>query len=43
MLKQNESLFERFGGHKAACGFTMKKEHLETLTERLEFINEFEK
>jgi len=35
MLKENESLFERFGGHKAACGFTMKKEYLETLRENL--------
>lgn len=35
MLKANEALFERFGGHKAACGFTMKEEHLETLRENL--------
>lgn len=35
MLKENEELFERFGGHKAACGFTMKKENLETLRENL--------
>ena len=35
MLKANEVLFERFGGHKAACGFTMKEEHLETLRENL--------
>ncbi|MBR5316196.1 MAG: single-stranded-DNA-specific exonuclease RecJ [Firmicutes bacterium] len=31
MLKANEDLFERFGGHSAACGFTMKKENLEAL------------
>ena len=35
MLKENEEMFERFGGHKAACGFTMKKENLETLRENL--------
>jgi len=35
MLKENEVLFERFGGHKAACGFTMKKEYLETLRENM--------
>ena len=35
LLKENEHLFERFGGHAAACGFTMKKEHLGTLRENL--------
>lgn len=35
MLKANEELFERFGGHSAACGFTMKKEHLPELRRRL--------
>lgn len=35
MLKENEILFERFGGHKAACGFTMKQENLETLRRNL--------
>ena len=35
MLKENETLFERFGGHKAACGFTMKQENLEILRENL--------
>ncbi len=35
MLKENEELFTRFGGHKAACGFTMKKEFLPELRERL--------
>ena len=35
MLKENEELFQRFGGHKAACGFTMKKEHLDTLRRNL--------
>ncbi|MGF6375803.1 single-stranded-DNA-specific exonuclease [Clostridiales Family XIII bacterium PM5-7] len=31
LLKNSEALLERFGGHEAACGFTMKKEHLEQL------------
>ncbi|MBR3786536.1 MAG: single-stranded-DNA-specific exonuclease RecJ [Firmicutes bacterium] len=35
MLKENEELFERFGGHSAACGFTMKQEHLQELRQRL--------
>jgi len=35
MLKENDVLFERFGGHSAACGFTMKEEHLQELRERL--------
>ncbi len=35
LLKDNEELFERFGGHAAACGFTMKKQHLDTLRSRL--------
>ncbi len=35
LLKENENLFERFGGHAAACGFTMKKEYLRTLRENL--------
>ena len=35
MLKENEVLFQRFGGHSAACGFTMKKEHLPELRRRL--------
>ena len=35
LLKENEDLFERFGGHAAACGFTMKKEHLPELRRRL--------
>lgn len=35
LLKENEPLFKRFGGHAAACGFTMKQEHLQTLRENL--------
>ncbi len=35
LLKENEELFERFGGHAAACGFTMKREHLAVLRNRL--------
>ncbi len=35
MLKENEDLFLRFGGHSAACGFTMKKENLQALRSRL--------
>ena len=28
LLKENETFFLRFGGHAAACGFTMKEEYL---------------
>lgn len=35
MLKENEDLFERFGGHSAACGFTMKQDNLQELRQRL--------
>lgn len=35
LLKENEHLFERFGGHAAACGFTMKREHLPELRRNL--------
>lgn len=35
MLKENEELFERFGGHSAACGFTMKAANLTVLRQRL--------
>ena len=35
LLKENEMLFERFGGHAAACGFTMKAENLQLLRENL--------
>lgn len=35
LLKENERLFERFGGHAAACGFTMKAENLQKLRENL--------
>ncbi len=31
VLKKSEELFERFGGHKAACGFTMKEENIPAL------------
>lgn len=35
LLKENEELFQRFGGHAAACGFTMKRENLLPLRENL--------
>lgn len=35
LLKENEDLFIRFGGHSAACGFTIRKENLETLRQNL--------
>lgn len=35
LLKENEELFERFGGHSAACGFTMKREYLDELRQNL--------
>ncbi len=35
LLKENEDFFERFGGHSAACGFTIKKEKLNDLKEAL--------
>ena len=35
LLKENDFLFERFGGHAAACGFTMKRQNLSTLRENL--------
>lgn len=35
LLKQNERLFEKFGGHAGACGFLMKKENLSLLEEGL--------
>jgi len=31
LLKKHEELFERFGGHKSACGFLMREENLSTL------------
>lgn len=34
-LKQYENLFTKFGGHSAACGFSLKKENLELLIEGL--------
>lgn len=30
MLKKHDNIFEKFGGHKGACGFLMKKEKLDT-------------
>ena len=33
VLSKNGHLFERFGGHKSACGFLMKTENLEALRE----------
>ncbi len=35
LLKKHEALFEKFGGHGAACGFTMKKENLGALRKGL--------
>lgn len=35
LLKKHEELFEKFGGHGAACGFTMKKENLAALRKGL--------
>ena len=35
LLKENEDLFEKFGGHAAACGFSMKKENVDQLRENL--------
>ncbi|MGN0721690.1 MAG: single-stranded-DNA-specific exonuclease RecJ [Anaerovoracaceae bacterium] len=35
LLKNHEDLFEKFGGHAGACGFTMKRENLETLRKGL--------
>ena len=37
-LTRCQDLFLRFGGHPRAAGFIMKRENLETLTERLEDI-----
>lgn len=31
LLKDHEELFERFGGHRSACGFLMKEENLPEL------------
>lgn len=36
LLKRHDSLFKRFGGHRSACGFLMKKENLEILRRRAE-------
>lgn len=33
ILAKNGKLFERFGGHKMACGFTIKKANLDALKE----------
>lgn len=35
MLKKYENLFDKFGGHKGACGFTMSRDNLQTLQEGL--------
>ena len=35
VLKENDDLFERFGGHKAACGFMIAEENVETLRKRI--------
>lgn len=36
LLKENEELFLKFGGHAAACGFTMQKENAGILRANLE-------
>lgn len=36
VLKKHEELFERFGGHRSACGFLMRQENLKTLREKLD-------
>lgn len=46
LLKKNEGFFKKFGGHAMACGFTMEKEDIEALKEKLnedleEFLDEF--
>lgn len=35
LLKKTDYLFERFGGHKSACGFLMKEENLSELRENV--------
>jgi single-stranded-DNA-specific exonuclease len=35
LLKKNEDLFIKFGGHSGACGFTMKEEYFDVLKENL--------
>lgn len=35
LLKEQEHLFLKFGGHKAACGLSMKKEHFPILANAL--------
>ncbi|MDF3000962.1 MAG: single-stranded-DNA-specific exonuclease RecJ, partial [Bacillota bacterium] len=35
LLKKNERLFLKFGGHSGACGFLMQSDHLQTLREAL--------
>ena len=35
MLNESAELFEKFGGHKAACGFTIKKENIDRLRNNL--------
>ena len=35
LLKKNEDLFVKFGGHSGACGFTMREEDIETLRANL--------
>lgn len=36
VLSKHSELFERFGGHRSACGFLMPEENLAKLTEALE-------
>lgn len=40
LLKTQENLFEKFGGHGGACGFSLKKENLEALRAGLVYETE---
>lgn len=35
ILKEAKDLFEKFGGHKGACGFTLKKDNLDILRDHV--------
>ncbi len=36
ILKKESAIFEKFGGHRSACGFSIKKENLELLKANVE-------
>ncbi len=40
ILKKTEHLFEKFGGHENACGFTIKKENIPILKNQLKILQE---